>query len=83
MTEASRIEPWPKFDPARLREDEIEIPVQVNGKLRSKVRVPAGADREKVQEIALADERTQSALAGKPVKKVIIVAGRMVNIVTG
>ncbi len=76
-------EPWPRFDPAMLREDEIEIPVQVNGKLRSKVRVPAGADREKVQEIALADERTQSAMAGKPVKKVIIVPGRMVNIVTG
>ena len=66
-----------------LREDEIEIPVQVNGKLRSKVRVPADADREQIQEIALADERTQSALAGKPVKKVIIVPGRMVNIVTG
>jgi len=76
-------EPWPRFDPAMLREDEIEIPVQVNGKLRSKVRVPASADHEKVQEIALADERTQSSLAGKPVKKVIIVPGRMVNIVTG
>ena len=76
-------EPWPRFDPAMLREDEIEIPVQVNGKLRSKVRVPAGADHEKVREIALADERAQSSLAGKPVKKVIIVPGRMVNIVTG
>ena len=76
-------EPWPRFDPAMLREDEIEIPVQVNGKLRSKVRVPTAADRDKVQEIALADERTQSSLAGKPVKKVIIVPGRMVNIVTG
>jgi leucyl-tRNA synthetase len=76
-------EPWPRFDPAMLREDEIEIPVQVNGKLRSKVRVPAGAGHEKIQEIALADERTQSSLAGKPVKKVIIVPGRMVNIVTG
>ena len=76
-------EPWPKFNPDLLLEDEIEIPVQVNGKLRSKVRAPAGADREKIQEIALADERTQTALAGKPVKKVIIVPGRMVNIVTG
>jgi leucyl-tRNA synthetase len=75
--------PWPKFDPAMLREDEIEIPVQVNGKLRSKVRVPAGAGPEKIQEIALADERTQISIAGKPVKKVIIVPGRMVNIVTG
>jgi leucyl-tRNA synthetase len=46
------------------------------------VRVPAGADREKVQEIALADERNQISMAGKPVKKVIIVPGRMVNIVT-
>ena len=76
-------EPWPRFDPAMLLEDEIEIPIQVNGKLRSKVRVPAGADREKVQEIALADERTQISLAGKPVRKVIFVPGRMVNIVTG
>jgi leucyl-tRNA synthetase len=76
-------EPWPRFDPAMLREEEIEIPVQVNGKLRSKVRVPAGAAPEKVREIALADERTQSSLAGKPVRKVIIVPGRMVNIVTG
>ncbi len=76
-------EPWPKFDPAMLQEDEIEIPVQVNGKLRSKVRVPAGADREAIQQTALADERTQISMAGKPVKKVIIVPGRMVNIVTG
>jgi leucyl-tRNA synthetase len=45
--------------------------------------VPTGADREKIQEIALADERTQISLGGKPVKKVIIVPGRMVNIVTG
>ena len=66
-----------------LQEDEIEIPVQVNGKLRSKVRVPAGADHEQIQEIALADERTRTSMAGKPVKKVIIVPGRMVNIVTG
>jgi leucyl-tRNA synthetase len=76
-------EPWPQFDPAMLREDEIEVPIQVNGKLRSKVRVPTGADAEKVREIALADERTQSSLAGKSVRKVIIVPGRMVNIVTG
>ena len=75
-------EPWPKFDPAMLQEDEIEIPVQVNGKLRSKVRVPADADQQKIREIALADERTQISMAGKPVKKVIIVPGRMVNIVT-
>jgi leucyl-tRNA synthetase len=74
-------ERWPEADPAWLREDETELPVQVDGKLRTRIRVAADAGRERIQEAALADERVRSALGGRAVKKVIIVAGRMVNIV--
>ena len=74
-------EPWPAFDPEMLREEEVEIPVQVGGKVRSRIRVPAEASREEVERAALADERVKKFLAGRPVKKVFVVPGRMVNIV--
>jgi leucyl-tRNA synthetase len=76
-------ERWPQADPALLREDEIELPVQVDGKLRSRIRVAVDAGRERIQEAALADDRVRTALGGREAKKVIIVAGRMVNIVAG
>ena len=73
--------PWPKYDPALAKEDEIEIPVQVNGKLRSLIRVPAEALQDVIRERALSDDKIQSLIAGKQVKNVVVVPGRLVNLV--
>ena len=73
--------PWPKYDPALLVEDTIEMPIQINGKLRDKITVPSGATPAEIEAIALASEKLKSFLEGKPVKKVIIVPKRLVNIV--
>ncbi len=73
--------PWPKFDPALAAEDEIEIPVQINGKLRSRVVVPATATDDEVKQAALVDEKVKAAVAGKQVVKVIVVPKKLVNIV--
>jgi len=73
--------PWPKYDPALAAADEIEIPVQVNGKLRGKVVVPATAADDDVKQAALADEKVQAAIAGKLVVKVIVVPGKLLNVV--
>ena len=75
--------PWPKFDPALLVEDTLEIPVQVNGKLRDVIRVPANADNGAVEAAAKASEKVQQFLAGKTIRKVIIVPKKLVNIVAG
>jgi leucyl-tRNA synthetase len=72
---------WPKFDAELAKEEELEIPVQVNGKLRSRVNVPAFAGEEFVLERALADEKIRAAIAGKQIVKKIYVAGKLVNIV--
>jgi leucyl-tRNA synthetase len=74
-------EPWPKFDPSLLVEETIEIPVQVNGKLRDKIVVPAGATQTEIEAAALASEKVRQFLGDKPVKKVILVPKRLVNIV--
>jgi leucyl-tRNA synthetase len=74
-------ESWPQYDEAKIAEAEIEIPVQVNGKLRAKVKVPAGADRAAMQRIAEGDEAIAANLAGKQVVKVVVVPARMVNFV--
>ncbi|MCR4412327.1 MAG: class I tRNA ligase family protein [Thermoguttaceae bacterium] len=74
-------EPWPEYDEAMLREDTIEVPVQVNGKLRAVVRVPAGADRAAMEAVARSDPKIAEQLAGKTVAKVVVVPGRMVNFV--
>jgi leucyl-tRNA synthetase len=73
--------PWPKSNPALAREDEIEIPVQANGKLVNVVRVPAGSDAKVIEAAALADEKVQARIAGKTVAKVIVVPGKTVNLV--
>jgi len=72
---------WPRFDAALAAEDEIEIPVQVNGKLRSVVLVPADANEDGIKQAALADEKVCSAIVGKQVVKVIVVPKKLVNIV--
>ncbi|MEZ6064308.1 MAG: leucine--tRNA ligase [Planctomycetaceae bacterium] len=73
--------PWPKCDESKLVESEVEVPVQVNGKLRAKIRVPADADAKTMQSLAEADVQVQGQLAEKTIVKVIAVPGRMVNFV--
>ncbi|HNP71898.1 MAG TPA: leucine--tRNA ligase [Kouleothrix sp.] len=72
---------WPVWDEAALVQDEIELVLQVNGKVRGKINVPAQADEAQLREWALTNERVQSFIEGKPVRKVIVVAGRLVNVV--
>ncbi len=73
--------PWPACDAELAREDEQEIPVQINGKLVTVVRVAAGADAKTIEAAALADEKVLARAAGKTVAKVIVVPGRAVNLV--
>jgi leucyl-tRNA synthetase len=72
--------PWPKFDPALLVEDVIEIPVQVNGRLRDVLKVPAAATNAEIEALALANEKVQPFLVGKTIKKIIVVPKKLVNI---
>jgi leucyl-tRNA synthetase len=74
-------EPWPEFDPALAKEDTVEVPVQINGKLRSKITVATGADKAQLESAARADEKVRDLLNGKQVVKVIVVPGRLVNFV--
>jgi leucyl-tRNA synthetase len=73
--------PWPAYDPALTREDEITFPIQINGKLRSHVVLPAESPEETIRERVLADEKVRAAIAGKQVVKVIVVPGKLVNVV--
>jgi leucyl-tRNA synthetase len=73
--------PWPAFDPTFLVEDTLEIPVQVNGKLRDLIKVPANASPGDLEAKALAAEKVQPFIAGKTVKKVIVIPKKLVNIV--
>ncbi|HTO06552.1 MAG TPA: class I tRNA ligase family protein, partial [Myxococcota bacterium] len=73
--------PWPVADPAFLAVDEVEISVQVAGKLRARVRVPADADEAAVRAAAQADENVRKHLAGKEPRRVIFVPGRLINLV--
>jgi leucyl-tRNA synthetase len=73
--------PWPKFDAELAKEEELEIPVQINGKLRSRVIVPADASESAMLERALGDDKVKAALAGKQIVKKIYVPGKLVNIV--
>jgi leucyl-tRNA synthetase len=72
---------FPVADPKFLVDDTIEYPVQVNGKVRSRVTVATDADAATVEAAALADDKVIGAIGGKPTKKVIVVPGRMVNVV--
>jgi len=72
---------WPKYDAALAASDEIEIPVQVNGKLRSRVVVTADATNEQVEQAVLDDEKVRAAIAGKQVVRRIVVPKKLVNIV--
>jgi leucyl-tRNA synthetase len=76
-------EPWPKYDPALTKADEIEVPVQINGKLRAKLTVSAQIDDESLKATALADERVRVQIEGKTIRKIIVVPKKLVNIVVG
>ena len=73
--------PWPSFDPDLAREEELEVPVQVNGKLRAVVRLLPDAGSEAMQQAALAEPKVQAAIAGKQVVKVVVVPNKLINIV--
>ena len=72
---------WPAWDADAAKEDVITLVVQVNGKVRGKIEVPAGVDEAAARELALADPNVQRHIAGKTVRKVIFAAGSLVNIV--
>jgi leucyl-tRNA synthetase len=72
---------WPEVDESALVQDKIELMVQVNGKLRSKISVAADADKDSVEALALADEGVVRYIDGKEIRKVIVVPGRLINIV--
>ena len=72
---------WPSFDPAAIEVDEVEVVVQINGKVRSKVRVKAGAEKEEVEEAVMNDETVLKWVDGKEVKKFIYIPGKITNLV--
>ena len=74
---------WPEWSEEALKRDVVTVVVQVNGKLRGKVEVPAGASREELEKAALAERSIQNHIAGKTIRKVIVVPGKLVNVVAG
>jgi leucyl-tRNA synthetase len=74
-------ESWPRWDEEAAAEEEQLIVVQVNGKLRNRIYVSPSASREEIKEAALADERIKQFIGGKPVRKVVVIPGRLVNVV--
>ena len=73
--------PWPAFDRELAAEDELEMPVQVNGKLRARIRVAVNAGEEEILALAQAEEKVVQHLAGKEIVKVVIVPQKLINIV--
>ena len=80
-TESLAYQNWPKYDKELVKEKEIELAVQVNGKIKDKIVVSADADEEQIKQKALACEKVIAALAGNQPKKVIVIKSRLVNIV--
>jgi len=75
--------PWPQFDPELVREDTVEIGVQVNGKLRGVIKLAVDAEEAAARETALAEPRVAASLEGKTIKKLIYVKGKIVNFIAG
>ena len=73
---------WPEFDPDIARAEEIELPVQVNGKVRARLSVPLDTSEAEVRRLALDDRHVQARTSGQEVARVIVVPGRLVNVVT-
>jgi leucyl-tRNA synthetase len=76
-------EKWSKFDENLAKEKEIEIAVQVLGKIKDKILVSTDADEDQIKQKALACEKVAAAISGKEIKKIIVIKSRLVNIVTG
>jgi leucyl-tRNA synthetase len=74
-------EAWPAYDEAKLIDDEVEIVVQINGKVKAKLMVPTDANKEALEQIAVDDETIKEEISGKTIRKVIAVPGKLVNIV--
>ncbi|KIL75706.1 leucine--tRNA ligase [Bacillus badius] len=74
-------EPWPTYDESKLVDDEVEIVVQVNGKMKTKLMVSKEATKEEMEQLAMNEEKVQEQIAGKTIRKVIVVPGKLVNIV--
>ncbi len=72
---------WPTFDPQYIRESTVEIPIQINGKVRGRITIPAGADQKEIEKTALGDPRVQKHLEGRTIRKVIVLPNKLVNIV--
>ena len=72
---------WPAYDAAVARAEEIVVPVQVNGKVRSRLTVPVGVPDAELRELALADPAVRPHIDGKTIKSVVIVKGRLINVV--
>ena len=75
------LHPWLTYDEAKTVDDEIEIVVQINGKIRDKLLVPADIDKAGLEELALANDKIKAAADGKTIVKVIAIPGRLVNVV--
>ena len=75
--------PWPVFDAALATDDQVALPIQINGKRRGELSVARGLDPSAVEKIVLADAEVQSKLEGQAVRKIIVVPDRIINIVTG
>jgi leucyl-tRNA synthetase len=75
--------PWPGWDEEAAAEEQIELVIQVNGKLRSKSMIPVGMPDDEVKKIALADQRIQEIIGKSEIRKVLVVKGKLVNIVVG
>ena len=73
--------PWPEVDPGALVQDEVELMLQINGKLRGSILVPAAASKEEIERTALASDAFVKQAAGAAPKKVVVVPGRLVNVV--
>jgi leucyl-tRNA synthetase len=80
-TESLSFEPWPQYDKKLIKEKEIELAVQVNGKIKDRIIVPAETDEEQIKQMALSCAKVIDALAGKKPKKIIVIKSRLVNIV--
>src|SRR5699024_11543187 len=74
-------EPWPEYDATKLMDDEVEIVLQVMGKVRAKIHVPKDISKEELEKRALEHDKIKEWVAGKTIRKVIVVPGKLVNIV--
>ena len=75
-------EPWPEYDKELIKEKEIELAVQVNGKIKDRIVIAADADEEQIESQALNSVKVSAAMKGKPAKKIIVVKPRIVSIIT-